>query len=58
MLLLFYVVIFGQEAYGILVPQSGIKFISPALEGEFLTTGSPGKSTNWFFNHNEYWHSA
>ena len=27
-----------------LVPQPGIELISPALEGRFLTTGSPGKS--------------
>ena len=32
------------EACGILVPQSGIEFASPALEGEFLTTGPPEKS--------------
>ena len=31
-------------ACGILVPQSGIKPISPALEGRFLTTGPPRKS--------------
>ena len=32
------------EAYGILVPQPGIKLESPALEGRFLATGPPGKS--------------
>ena len=31
-------------ACGILVPQPGIKPVSPALEGGFLTTGPPGKS--------------
>ena len=31
-------------AYGILVPQPGIKPMCPALEGGFLTTGPPGKS--------------
>ena len=35
---------FGQEACGILAPQSGIKPMSPALEGEVLLTGLPGKS--------------
>ena len=30
-------------AFGILVPRPGIKPISPALAGRFLTTGSPGK---------------
>ena len=29
---------------GILVPQPGIKPVSPALQGRFLTTGPPGKS--------------
>ena len=31
-------------AWGILVPQPGIKPKSPALGGRFLTTGPPGKS--------------
>ena len=30
-------------ACGILVPQPGTKPVSPALEGEFLTTGPSGK---------------
>ena len=34
----------GMWACGILVPQPGIKHISSALEGRFLTTGPPGKS--------------
>ena len=40
--LLFYV--FGPKAYGMLVPCPGIKPISPALEGEVLTSAPPGKS--------------
>ena len=32
------------DAYGILVPQSGIKPASPALEGGLLTTELQGKS--------------
>ena len=32
------------EACEILVPQSGIEFTSPTLEGEFLTTGPAEKS--------------
>ena len=35
---------FGCEACGILAPQPGIKLTPPALEGEVLTTGPPGKS--------------
>ena len=31
-------------ACGILVPRPGIEHASPALEGGFFTTGSPGKS--------------
>ena len=31
-------------AYGVLVPQPGIKPVSPALQGRFFTTGPPGKS--------------
>ena len=37
-------------AYGILVPRPGIKPTSPALQGEFLTTGPPRKSP-----HNSFW---
>ena len=40
---------FDWEAYGILTPQPGITPISPALEGEDLTTGLPGKSLFFFF---------
>ena len=44
MLLLFYVLVFWRQACGILAPQPGIKPAPPALEGEVLTTGPPGKS--------------
>ena len=36
---------FGHEACGILAPRPGIKPTPPALEGEVLTTGPPGKSS-------------
>ena len=36
--------IFGHEACGILAPRPGIEPAPPALEGEVLTTGPPGKS--------------
>ena len=36
--------IFGLQAYGISAPGPRIKPTSPALEGEVLTTGPPGKS--------------
>ena len=35
---------FGHKSHGILVPQQGIEPTPPALEGEVLTTGPPGKS--------------
>ena len=35
---------FGHEACGILAPLPGIKPTTPALEGEVLTSGLPGKS--------------
>ena len=35
---------FGPEACGILAPRPGIEPTVPALEGEVLTTGPPGKS--------------
>ena len=35
---------FGPKACGILVPWPGIKPAPPALEGDVLTTGPPGKS--------------
>ena len=39
----------GSIACGILVPQPGIEPESPALEGEFLTPGPPGKSHFVYF---------
>ena len=36
-------------ACGMLVPQPGIKPMSPALESRFLTTGPPGKSPGMLF---------
>ena len=36
-------------ACGILIPQPGIKPISPALQGGFLTTGPLGKSQKSLF---------
>ena len=35
---------FGPKACGILAPRLGMKPTLPALEGEVLTTGLPGKS--------------
>ena len=35
---------FGLQAYGISAPGPRIKPTSPALEGDVLTTGPPGKS--------------
>ena len=35
---------FGLKAYGSLDPWPGIYPTPPALEGEVLTTGPPGKS--------------
>ena len=40
---------FGREACGIPTPRPGIEPAPPALEGEVLTTGPPGKSRNFFF---------
>ena len=37
---------FVREACGILAPPQEIKPVPPALEGEVVTTGSPGKSLN------------
>ena len=48
-LLLFYVLVFGRKANGILAPRPGIEPAPPALEGEVSTTGSTGKSLNLFF---------
>ena len=40
--------VFGHKAYVILTPQPGIKPAPPALEGEVLTTGPPGKPPVYF----------
>ena len=37
------------EPCGILVPQPGTEQMFPELEGRFLTTGTPGKSSNRSF---------
>ena len=36
----------AQQPCGIIVPWSGMELASPALQGEFLITGPPGKSWN------------
>ena len=36
----------SQQPCGIIVPWSGMELASPALQGEFLITGPPGKSWN------------
>ena len=40
----FYVLAFWPKACGILAPQPGIEPVPPALEGDFLAPGPPGKS--------------
>ena len=50
-LFLFYDLVFGYEACGILTPQQGIKLAAHALEGEVITTGPPGKSLSFSFKH-------
>ena len=40
---------FGLETCGILAPRPEIEPAPPALEGEVLTTGLPGKSQVLFF---------
>ena len=39
-----------SEACRILIPQLGIESASPRLQGEFLTTGPPGKSLQFTFS--------
>ena len=39
---------FGPKACGVLAPWPGIELAPPALEGEVLTTGMPGKSLCFF----------
>ena len=36
--------LFDREACGVLSPHPGVETACPGLEGEVLTTGSPGKS--------------
>ena len=43
---------FGREVCGILAPWPGIEPTPPALEGEVLTTGRPGKSQQSVLNEN------
>ena len=38
---------FGCKSCGILTPQPGTELTPPALEGEVLITGPPGRSTEW-----------
>ena len=49
-MLLFYVLAFGPEACGILASRPGIEPTPPALEGEVLTTGPPGRSLGRMLN--------
>ena len=42
---------FDCEVCGILAPQPGVEPTPPALEGEDLTTGPPGKSPEIFLKH-------
>ena len=48
-LLLFYVLVLGPKACGVLAPRPRIKLALPALAGKVLTTGLPGKSLVWLF---------
>ena len=41
--------VFGLDARRILAPPRGIEPVPPALEGEVLATGPPGKSLKCFF---------
>ena len=41
--------LFGHEECGILAPRPGIKPALPAMEGEVLTAGPPGKSRKIYF---------
>ena len=40
--------VFGLETRGILAVLPGIQPVPPALEGEVLTTGPPGKSQDLY----------
>ena len=48
---------FGCEARGISAPRPGIEPVPPALEGEVLTTGPPGKSWYILNYHPNSWYS-
>ena len=48
-LFLFYVLVFGHEAYEIPGPRLGIKPTPSALEGEVSTTGPPGQPPSFDF---------
>ena len=47
-LFLLYALVLCLKARGILAPWPGAEPALPALEGEFLTTGSPGESIRGF----------
>ena len=48
-LLLFYVLVFGLKACGILAPHPGMEPAPPALEGKALTTGPSTESQPFSF---------
>ena len=57
-LVLFYVLVFGSRAYGILALWPGIQSEPPVLEGDVLTTGPPRKSLEWIsIKYNYSWAS-
>lgn len=43
------------KACGIFIPWPGVKLMSPALEGSFLTSGAPGKSPGPFLFKSAWW---
>ena len=49
---------FSHEACGVLAPRPGVEPTRPALEGEVLTTGPPGKSLHgyWLIKRAEHCH--
>ena len=49
---------FGHKACGILAPRPGIESTPPALEGEVLVTGLPGKSLASNINTNFIWNES
>ena len=44
-------------ACGILAPQPGTEPTSSALQVRFLTTGPPGKSQFFYYDHSDWWAS-